>query len=532
MILGEDSWERRQWMPTVLLGCLLAAVLGRSLERAWLQPITHDEALTWLKWARGPWAGFYENYIANNHLLNTAIAKLSVSWFGLSPLSLRAGGLLGAGLYLLGLPVLLRRMDGAWWRLLAAGLLTLNPLVMDYFALARGYSLAMAGLLWTLIAAMNYLSKDPRPRRWALGLGFWAAFTLLANLSFAFPLAALGGLVVAWDFLEPGSLGKRCSRVLFACRWAALPALVLASPLVGLWKGGAQRGSFTFGSPNLSSMTENLVRLSLFHGTDVRRHHGFLEPLSRVIENGGHALGMSLMGGLILGVFIAWRQGRRRRERGAAHAAQLLGLTGLVALGTVILLIAAHRWQGLPYPKSRTGLPLVLLVTLVAVFTTRLLSRRLRGPAGLALVALLALFALRASEGHFADWAYDRDSLARFRFFARWHDEEPDKPLSVLCVPFLHAPALEFYADMYDADWLRVERLRPANAASQLMGPFDAMSCHLPRRLAEDLSRQTKRPILLDDPTTSTIILGRVCKKNPPLEERGQINHREESQGH
>ncbi len=510
MMFSEDSWGRRSWFPTVLFGCLLAGVFGRSLERAWIQPITHDEALTWLKWARGPWPGLFENYIANNHLLNTAMAKLSVGWFGLTPLSLRAGGLLGAGLFLLGLPPLLRRLDGPWWRLLAAGLLTVNPLVMDYFALARGYSLAMAGLIWTLISAMNYLSRDPRPRRWALGLGFWAAFTALANLSFAFPLAALGLVVLVTDLLGSGGVRERLGRAFFTCRWAALPALVLSSPLVGLWKGGAQRGSFTFGSPDLPSMTENLVRLSLFHGADVHRHQGFLRPLSLWLEHGGQTVGEAILAVVALGMILAWPRARRWGNRGTVGASQLSWLAGWVVVGTVLLLVAAHRWQGLPYPRSRTGLPLVLLVTVVIVCAARLLPRLLRAPTGLVLVALLGLFAFRTSEGHYADWAYDRESLARFRFFERWHEEKPERPLSVLCVPFLHAPALEFYADVYDADWLRVERLRPSDAATQLAFPFDAMSCHLPRGLAEGLARRTRRPILVDDPTTTTIILGRV----------------------
>ncbi len=510
MMFPADSWGRRNWFPTVLFACLLAAVFGRSLERAWLQPITHDEALTWLKWARGPWPGLFTNYIANNHLLNTAIAKLSVDGFGLSPLSLRAGGLLGAALFLLGLPPLLRRLDGAWWRLLAACLLTLNPLVMDYFALARGYSLAMAGLVWSLVGAMNYLGDDPRCRRRGLVLAFWAAFTLLANLSFAFPLAALGAVVLATDLLGAGGGGKRLARAAFTLRWCALPAVILASPLAGLWKGGAQRGSFTFGSADLASMTEGLARLSLFHDADVRRHHGTLEFLARALDHGGGSLGSIVLGIAVLAMAFAWRRGRDSRRRRIDGAPRLLWLTSLVFVGTLALLVAVHRWQGIPYPKSRTGLPLVLLATLALVLFASMLPRLLRWPAGLALVGLVGLFALRLPESHFADWAYDRESLARFHFFERWHRDEPQRPLSVLCVPFLHAPALEFYADMDDAEWLRVERLRPAEAATQLARPFDAMSCHLPRSAAEELARRTKRPILLDDPTTTTVILGRI----------------------
>src|SRR5947208_9044151 len=66
-------------------------------------------------------------------------------------------------------------------RVLAVALLTLNPFVLDFLVAARGYSLALAFLMWHLEEIWR-----GRPVRAATAAGLAVA----SNLTFLFPTAA------------------------------------------------------------------------------------------------------------------------------------------------------------------------------------------------------------------------------------------------------------------------------------------------------------------------------------------------------
>ena len=116
----------------------------------------HDEAFTYLAFLQGSWHTLYFEFNANNHVLSSILTKLSIGIFGLSEFSLRLVSVLAGFFLMLGIyqvlqvaktPVAIR-----WAALLAIGA---HPLLMDFSVAARGYSLALACLVWAIAFSMR-----------------------------------------------------------------------------------------------------------------------------------------------------------------------------------------------------------------------------------------------------------------------------------------------------------------------------------------------------------------------------------------
>ena len=139
---------------------LVIALLGVNVWRAATQPVTHDEAMTWRDYVAGPWSDFFGRYEANHHVLHTLLCRISVGLFGSSELALRVGGLAAGLLYLVAVRALCRRLFAApALALTMQALLSLNPFVLDYLSLARGYGLALGLQVAALLPLLRFLDE-------------------------------------------------------------------------------------------------------------------------------------------------------------------------------------------------------------------------------------------------------------------------------------------------------------------------------------------------------------------------------------
>src|SRR5512138_12440 len=88
---------RTRWAAAVLC----ASVFGLNIWRAARQSITIDEAFTYLEYVSQSWSSvFLKMNEANNHVLFSALARLSVLAFGASEFSLRLPSVLASALFL------------------------------------------------------------------------------------------------------------------------------------------------------------------------------------------------------------------------------------------------------------------------------------------------------------------------------------------------------------------------------------------------------------------------------------------------
>src|ERR1035441_6202415 len=121
-------------------------------SQAWMGRITHqsitmDEAMTWRSYV-APIDPNHWTAHSNNHVLNSLLMRLAVAAFGLSELSVRLPALAGACVYIGSCFFLCRLLfEEALARVLVFVCLVLNPYLGDFFAAARGYSLAFGFLV-------------------------------------------------------------------------------------------------------------------------------------------------------------------------------------------------------------------------------------------------------------------------------------------------------------------------------------------------------------------------------------------------
>jgi len=124
---------------------LLIALTVFSVIRAAVMPITIDESRTYFQTIMPGPRVIALQFHGQNHTLQSYLSFYGTNLFGLSFLSLRLGSVLGFLIYVLGSIRLSRICSNTKWLFFLTLLtLTINPVVLDFGVVARGYSLALA----------------------------------------------------------------------------------------------------------------------------------------------------------------------------------------------------------------------------------------------------------------------------------------------------------------------------------------------------------------------------------------------------
>lgn len=136
------------WWTKQDAGLLIIALLALIwiVHRAAVQSITLDEANTYRLWVKPESPSHWEPH-SNNHVLNSALMRVSIWMFGLTHVSVRLPALCGGAIYIYAsylLCLLLTRRRLLRWPLFLC--VVYNPFVLDYLVAARGYGLALGFL--------------------------------------------------------------------------------------------------------------------------------------------------------------------------------------------------------------------------------------------------------------------------------------------------------------------------------------------------------------------------------------------------
>lgn len=327
---------------------------------AWV-PICHDEVRTFQQYTiTERFLPFVAHWDAANHPLCTLLGWVSYRLFGPGVFALRLFSLLAFPLY----AVQLFRLGATlhdrcvrwctWMALLAA------PLLLEFFALYRGYGMAMAFLLLALHHAVRFLSAGgARALGWSM-FGFGAA--TFASLSLLLVWAAWAGIAIALLLAGWRNAGKgRAVAILVISA-----AFFVAAAAFG--QGLRIRGALYYGGD------------ALVEGTigSLCRHVLMVEPTRFLLVL------LSVAGALLPWAALATIASGDRRP---AHVLQVLCVGLLFA--DLAARWAMHAALGTPYPEDRTALHLVpLFVLSLAV----VLDRAARARASWKWAALPLLF--------------------------------------------------------------------------------------------------------------------------------------------
>jgi hypothetical protein len=432
-------------LPTVALAALLFGyVAWRSLRLA----ITWDEAANYLEYTRkgflSPFWFPFPHFGANNHFLNTWLTFLTTRVAGPTELSLRAPVLAAHLLYLYYTARLSGTFRSSLDAVCAFGVLNLNPYLLDFFSLSRGYGLSyglLAGSLWHL---HQYLGKEFDPRHGRFALTF-AVLAVSAHLTLVhFLLALVGVIVVAPVVGGPRTIpqlrrlraGLRANRVaLVGVGLFLLPTLVVIRRL-------ERAGAFFYGGR--TGFWEDTV-VSMMERSLYQQRPGV-----------SHLLGLLCL--LVVGsaVLAAARRWPRRQSAADLYLPALLALL----MSCVLASIAQHHLLGVLYLTGRTALYLLVLWTFVLVVLLRELGLLnpawrygLRGAA-----ALLALHLVASANGRYVlEWKSGAEVREVIQVVAARRGTLPTgKPTVDLGAGLEYEAPLNYYRAAAGLSWLNV----------------------------------------------------------------------------
>jgi hypothetical protein len=317
--------------------------------------------------------------------------KLAGSIFGQTELALRSGSVLAFGIYVAAIAALVHRVR--WpFRFLGLSIALLNPYVLDFFSLARGYALAMAFVASSAAFAVSY-SERPRSGA-ALGAVGCAALAVLANFTSVLYFGAVILVIVLGLVASRSRLDRRTASVALGST-AVLTITVAALAGIPLTRLRSAGELYVGGDDGFWRDTvRTLVESTLF-----RRG-----PDALVV-----ALVLLIAAAIVAGAVVTVLEVRRGRLSGQVTAFVLLAIP---AVASVVL----HLLFDTLFAIERTALVFVPLFAIWLALAADALARRRSfsrvaavGAVAVSLAAFLNFVSV-ANVSYVLDWRYDADT--------------------------------------------------------------------------------------------------------------------------
>ncbi|HEY4000093.1 MAG TPA: hypothetical protein VGO93_14560 [Candidatus Xenobia bacterium] len=300
--------------------------------RAACMPIAFDEAYSFFRYMPHPLLLDTEN----NHFLNSCLMALWSHLFGNSVFWLRLHSVLSAGLYAIFSLRTIRCLQHPAVKALAFAMLFLNPYLLDWFSLARGYGL---GLGLEAVSLYYVVQTIQGPRITASGLLalLSGGFATLANLASIYPTVVTLAVLSGWRLQDRRS--GRTERLRDVAWWSVSTVVCLVpSVLIVLHIRSVFRLAFRYGGHVgfWPDTVGSLIDDSLYGAAYTPWLHD--------------AIGLGL-GLVVAGALLAW-------ATGLAREGPTLWLC-LLLLGDACAIVAVHDLMGARYMIDRGAVWLI-----------------------------------------------------------------------------------------------------------------------------------------------------------------------------
>lgn len=431
-------------LPVIVIaaGLSLAIFVYVAIRAATLS-VTHDEALTYAWHVTGGWWEIITfrtpGLPDNNHVLHTLLCKLSVNIFGLSEFSLRLPTLLGCFIFLVGLNYCLRRIVSGWWHVVGLLIIALNPYIIDYLGVARGYGLGLGFTLIGLAILLDAMVLFPQKIRTSLLpiSVFLFMCAALANLSFLLILAA--------------SLVVMILALMYCKNWLSLlKLLIILVPFVFYIRIPMEvlKERKLFGIGGHSGLWVDTVR-SLLNGTT--QNGLWLGSASWLLDVG-------IVFILLVLPYALWNLFRLHRERFVSFLV-IVTIFSLVIISSLL----QHAFFSVALLEGRRGIYLIPLFLLTSLAVTHL-SNANGGRIGVLINSVyLIIISLLIAQGlalmnvkYILDWKYDASSRDAMSIIRSEIDlNRPSKPVRVR-VDWIFEPSFNFYRRTMNIEGLMI----------------------------------------------------------------------------
>jgi hypothetical protein len=154
-----ESNESKIKLANTILKISILFIFAYIFLRSISVGFTHDESLSYTILTGNE----SQLFTANNHWLNTILMKCCSLILGYSEWSLRLPNVLAFGLYAYSIIKILQLSKLHYLTIwLAILVFFLNPFLLDFFALARGYGLGMGFLTFALYQGFRFFYLDQK----------------------------------------------------------------------------------------------------------------------------------------------------------------------------------------------------------------------------------------------------------------------------------------------------------------------------------------------------------------------------------
>ena len=139
-------------------------LLYYSFSRSNQLSFTIDESYSYLHFMKLPVYKILLNDgpTANNHIVNTLLMKFSSVVLGEKEIWLRLHSNISHIFYIIFSVLLVWRIGNPFLKLTGFAILNLNPYMIDYFSLARGYGLTFVFILTSMFFFISFVNKGCR----------------------------------------------------------------------------------------------------------------------------------------------------------------------------------------------------------------------------------------------------------------------------------------------------------------------------------------------------------------------------------
>lgn len=173
-LFRRSSRDHKRFVYLVLL-------IGITLRIARLGgPVTYDEALTYVNYSSHSFGFLFSDYMfTSNHILHSALVRISTLIFGVHLWSLRLPALIAGILVMPLFYAFVRALFNRHIALIGLCLIAVSGPLVEYSAMARGYSLTWFFMVCSLLAARHFVKHENSVSVVVMAifcaLGMWAA---------------------------------------------------------------------------------------------------------------------------------------------------------------------------------------------------------------------------------------------------------------------------------------------------------------------------------------------------------------------
>ncbi len=468
--------------------------------KAWHASFTIDESYTYLHYVNDSFIDLisYAQFYTNNHPLNSLFMKYAEMLFGTSEFTLRLPNLILFLVYMWYCYALFRDTD-RWLALAVFVLLCVNPVLVDFFGLARGYGLSFGFMVACFYHFLTSLKTKHRKHIYLFHatavLAILSNFTML-NVYVSLLLIGLFLMLVDRLFLT------KQKNVFSPVYKNHLVAFVLA--LIFLYvpvRRLIQHNMLDFGGKD--GFYDNTV-MSLI-GTSFHNTH---------IAAGLLLFFQVLVTGIVVAFFalLVWKI----RQRDFAFFENHLGLivSNLLLISLAVMIVMQHVLLGTDYLVARFSVFLYPLLIIHIAYVFRYIFHLGFEKMSLAIVFVLATLAVvsfsrKANLYACSEWEFDQETK---NMLQQLKNHKPQSGKLKLGVHWIFEPTINFYKKINLLTWLdTVDREKP-KLEDDFYYVFETDSLPLERGQAELVLRFEKTNTLLirnKRPPTNVLELSR-----------------------